>query len=42
VLPSDDDTTDEHLDLVLGVNWRGVFACSQEAARATVASGVAE
>jgi NAD(P)-dependent dehydrogenase (short-subunit alcohol dehydrogenase family) len=33
------DTTDEHLDLVLDVNLRGVFVCSQEAARAMVARG---
>jgi len=33
------DTTDEHLDLVLDVNLRGVFVCSQEAARMMVARG---
>ncbi len=33
------DTTDEHLDLVLGVNLRGVFVCSQEAARVMVEQG---
>lgn len=30
------DTTDEHLDLVLDVNLRGVIVCSQEAARVMV------
>jgi 3-oxoacyl-[acyl-carrier protein] reductase len=33
------DTTDEHLDLLLGVNLRGVFVCSQEAARVMVEQG---
>jgi 3-oxoacyl-[acyl-carrier protein] reductase len=33
------DTTDEHLDLVLDVNLRGVFVCSQEAARVMVGRG---
>jgi NAD(P)-dependent dehydrogenase (short-subunit alcohol dehydrogenase family) len=33
------DTTDEHLDLVLGVNLRGVFVCSQEAARVMLEQG---
>ncbi len=33
------DTTDEHLDLVLGVNLRGAYVCAQEAARTMVAQG---
>ena len=33
------DTTDEHLDLLLGVNLRGAYVCAQEAARTMVAQG---
>jgi NAD(P)-dependent dehydrogenase (short-subunit alcohol dehydrogenase family) len=33
------ETTDEHLDLVLDVNLRGVFVCAQEVAKVMVARG---
>ncbi len=33
------DTSDEHLDLILGVNLRGAYVCAQEAAGTMVAQG---